>query len=345
MATYTDWRAFLEAEGAQLSADGAVAHFGAPDHELQAAADRGAVVPLTHLGVVSASGRDAKPFLQAQLTSDLEEIGPERAGFSGYCSPKGRLIAIPLLLLADQAYLLVVPRAMAPSLASRLRRFVLRAQVNIEDASDRLAMIGTIASQAIEANGIPGHGIRPEFQVVRSGEDLSVSLPGSRVLWLCRPEQAPARWRRLADDAVPAGRGAWDLAAVRAGLAEIVPATQEAFLPQMLGLEQVGAVSFTKGCYPGQEIVARARYLGDLKRRLYRARSAARAAPGDPVFAATGGDAVGQIAAVAPSPDGGFELLAVLLREQAGNRLRIGGEVKGDLTLEAPPAPAAAGAN
>ncbi len=308
----TSWKALVAAVGGSIDGD-AVQHFGAPGDELAAARDGAAVVPLTQLGVLRVAGPDARAFLQSQLTSDLEQVSPTAAQLSGYCTPKGRLLATFLLVLHGDGYRLVLPRSVAVPLETRLRKYVLRSKVSI--AADDIPLLGVCGPSAHAAlSQVFPSPPRLPLEAAQHREASVALLPGDCFLLLIDPPRAGDLWARLSRLARPAGEAAWNWRQIRAGVANVLPATQEAFLPQMLGMDTYGAVSLQKGCYPGQEIVARTHYLGNLKRHLTRAfaRSATRA--GDSLLC-SGDEPAGTVAIAAPSPDGGWEMLAVVRSE------------------------------
>jgi hypothetical protein len=204
---------------------------------------------LNRYGLLSVSGQDAREFLHAQLTNDVQNLPPERALLAGWCSAKGRLLATLLVVPAPQGFLLQLARDLAPSVAKRLAMFVLRSKVKIADESEAWAQFGVWDAAAPAAV---------------SWEAGSVSVPLGERRYL-RLEPAAA-----ASSVANADEEAWTLQEIRAGRPLITAATQDRFLPQMVNLEQLEAVDFRKGCYPGQEIVARAQYLGQVKRRMVR---------------------------------------------------------------------------
>jgi folate-binding protein YgfZ len=309
-----NWKAFVAARGGSMNGD-AVEGFGVAVDELAAARDSAALVPLAHLGILTVAGQDAAAFLQNQVTSDVGRVSPNAAQLSGYCTPKGRLVATFLLLLQNDAYRLVLPRAMAAPLEARLRRYVLRSKVSISDTTRDFALLGVCGPGAYAAvSQVFPSAPRQPLEAAQYPQATVAALPGDCFLLLADSSQVDYLWSGLSALARPAGAAAWNWRQVRAGVAGIFPSTQEAFLPQMLGLESYGAVSFQKGCYPGQEIVARTHYLGDLKRRLVRLFAGNAAQPGDSVLG-DGDQVVGTVAMAGPSPDGGWEMLAVVQRD------------------------------
>src|SRR5438105_9326037 len=215
---------------------------------------------LSRYGVLSVTGADARDFLHAQLTCDIQNLPPERAALAGWCSAKGRLLATFLVIPAPQGFLLQLARDLAPAVAKRLALFVLRAKVKVADESDAWAQFGVW-----DAAG----PARVEWQ----GEQVSVPVGERRFL---RLERGSGALQCAADEE------AWHLQEIHAGRPLITAATQDQFVPQMVNLEMLGGVDFRKGCYPGQEIVARAQYRGQVKRRMVRlpAPAGARLKPG-----------------------------------------------------------------
>ena len=265
-------------------------------------ADLSAPAPFTAAlpdwGLIHASGADAQDFLHGQLTNDLLHLGADEAQWSGYCSAKGRLYAA-FLVWRDGAdgFYLAVDRALVPALVKRLRMFVLRARVVLEDASGRFNMVGVVSH--------PG----PAPLEIKRGEVVMVGLPP--VHGVERTLAVHAAGASI--DAAGGGAQDWQRLMIHAGEAWITPATQEQFVPQMVNLDAIGAINFKKGCYPGQEIVARAHYRGAVKRRAYLAHVEGEAKAGDPLFASDmNGQESGMIANAAPAPGGGSDVLAVI---------------------------------
>ncbi len=316
MDRITNWHSQLAAYGARVDSDGRVSDFGDRTAELLALGDTAVLVPLTHIGVIEVSGEDAQTFLNTQLTSDVTQVTPTAAQYSGYCTPKGRLLATFVVCLRGNNYLLVLPRDIAQSVAARLLRYVLRAKVKIEVASDRYTLLGLAGPQS-GSSVAAGLGQPPsgEMEAVQHGDASLITLPGNRYLVICGGDQVDEQWNTLSAHATPAGAAVWELQGIRTGIATVTTATQAAFIPQMFGLEIFGGVSFEKGCYPGQEIVARTQYLGNLKRSLYYGRSDQLLAPGEAIVDTASGKTVGTVTNAAPAPDGAWEFLAVLRRE------------------------------
>ena len=285
-----------------------------PREETRAARDGTVVADLSHNALIEVTGDDATEFLHAQFTNDVQALAAGAAQWNGWCSAKGRLLATFLLVKRPAGYLLLLPAEIAAPIAKRLGMFVLRSKVKIADASARFARFGIAGRDAAAiAATIPE----------------AIPLGGGRFVAIAPIEQAAAMRDRLAARATVVGPEAWEWTSIQAGIPTIVAATQEAFVPQMANLDLVGGVSFRKGCYPGQEIVARTQYRGILKRRMALAHVAGAApAPGQKVYSRAFGDqAAGEVVSAAASPEGGADFLVVAQIESLRD---------GDLHLDSP---------
>lgn len=316
------WHDFLLARGAHIET-AAVSHFGNAAAELRTARDGGIVVPLTHLGLLGCGGEDAQAFLHGQLSNDVKQITPERSEYAAYCSAKGRMLANFLLWQEDQTYYLQFARDLLPAIQKRLAMFVLRSKVKLHDASELRPILGLAGKAAAGAlrelfPALP----QKAHQVVRDpGRGTLIALPGERFQLIAEPESANALWDKLASTLTPAGSPCWEWLEISNGLPLITAATQEQFVPQMANMELIGAVNFQKGCYPGQEIIARTQYLGQLKRRMILAHVAGKTPPqaGDALFGSDlDAQASGMVVNAQAAPDGGYDLLAVVHTASVG---------------------------
>jgi hypothetical protein len=237
----------------------------------------------------------------------------ERAQHNSLCTPKGRMLANFLLWRNADGYLLQLPAILQAAIQKRLTMYVLRSKVKVRDATAETIRLGLSGSgaeallqQAVGAVPQDNLGVanHPAASVIRLGP--------ARFELIAPAEQGAALWNTLRQGATPAGSGCWEWLNIRSGIPEILPPTQEQFTPQMASFEALGGVSFTKGCYTGQEVVARTQYLGKVKRRLYLAHVVADSAPqpGDEVHGAE--ESTGMVVNAQPAPGGGFDLLAVI---------------------------------
>jgi folate-binding protein YgfZ len=313
-----EWRAFLARAGAVFE-DDRVLHYGNPEVERRNTAIGDILTDLSHLAVLRAEGADAQSFLQGQLSNDINLVNETRAQLSSYCNAKGRMFAIFLIFRRpDNAYYLQLPAALAEPMLKRLRMFILRAKVKLEFADSGLGRIGLSGPNAEtllkNALGKTPVDIYDSF----TNDDVTVvRLPGPHARFEMHASltRLMSLWQSLSAKATPVGAGPWFWLDIMAGIPVILPGTVEEFVPQMANLELVGGVSFTKGCYPGQEIVARMHYLGRLKHRMFRAHVECLLPPqpGTPVYAPDlPGQSTGHVLDAQPSPQGGYDLLAVV---------------------------------
>ncbi len=309
----SDWLTFLAAQGAQTDAQGAL-HFGPVSDEVLAARNGLVLADLSHFGLIAFHGEDTLAFLQGQITNDLRGQGLNQAVFAGYCNAKGRLQANFLVLRHADDYLLLVPEGLREALQKRLSMFILRSKTRARDAGAewvRLGLSGPGARALLTRTW--GNAPAAGLGVLQHSEGLAIGLGDERFDLLVRPEAAPALWNTLRAEARPIGHTAWDALLVHAGIPTLLPATFEAFTPQMVNMEVLHGVSFNKGCYPGQEVVARTQYLGKVKRRMFLAHVDSAATPGTHLFSGAVPDQdCGSIVNVAPAADGGHDCLAVV---------------------------------
>ena len=319
------WTDFLRARGASFDGS-AAATFGDPAGELVAARDAAVVCDLAPLAALRVTGADAATFLHGQLTSDVVALAPGSLQLSAWCSPKGRVLASFIVRRIDQErFDLLLPRLLLESIRRRLAMFVLRSKVALEDASGATVRIGIGGPAASRSLAAAGASVPALYRSEPIDGGAIAALPGSRFVAFVAPAGAPALWDRFAA-ARPAGFPSWRWLTIRAGVPMILPPTQDQFVPQMLNLDALDAVSFSKGCYTGQEIVARTRYLGRLKERLALGRTDTVPAPGERLHAPLFGDqACGTVVNANAAPDGGGEFLFVAqLAALAAGGLRLG---------------------
>ncbi len=237
-------------------------------------------LPLADWGVIRASGSDARSFLQGQLTQDMASVNATQARLAGYCSAKGRLLATFVVWqAAADEFLLACSADVLPATLKRLSMFVLRAKCKLSDASNEVALWG-VAGPSADVCSDGGSSALPWQCAPIEGGHL-VRLPDADGV----PRALRAVTAASPAPALPAlDARAWQWLEVRSGVVRIVAATVEQFVPQMVNLEVLAGVSFSKGCYPGQEVVARSQYRGTLKRRTYLVECDAPLAPAQEVF-------------------------------------------------------------
>ena len=301
--------------GATIEA-GVVQRFGDTAAELNATAQGTILCDLSQFGTLRISGEEAQTFLQNLLSNDIREASASRAQLSSLNSPKGRMQATMVIWRDGGDYLLQLPRVLCEPIRKKLSMYVLRAKVKISDAGDEVVSLGLCGKAAQEILG-KQFGELPQLPLgfISAGQIGVMKISGTRWQVNTSPQQAQTLWQTLSQHAQPVGSVCWDWLNIRAGIPVILPQTQEHFVPQMANLDIIGGVSFKKGCYPGQEIVARMQYLGKLKRRIYLAHIDGDTVPqpGDELFSADmEGQPSGMIVNAAPAPSGGHDVLAVL---------------------------------
>jgi folate-binding protein YgfZ len=332
----TRWADFLARRGARLDR-GTVKSFGDIAAELAAARDGAVVCDLAPLGVLCVSGPDAAQFLHGQLTSDVQALERGAWQYSAWCSPKGRMLADFVVRRAhEERFDLMFSANLLETIRKRLGMFVLRSKVTIEDASAASVRLGVGGPKAEAAVRAAWGALPSAQQSVEVGGSAVITLPGRRwIAWL-EPASAPSVWERLAASALPVGFPTWEWLTIRAGVPLITPPTSDQYIPQMVNWDALDGVSFGKGCYSGQEIVARMHYLGRLKERLALAHvDAPPPAAGERLFGPSFGDqACGSVVNAAPAPGVGADLLAVLqLAARDAGEVRVGSHNGPALTL------------
>ncbi|ASJ72380.1 YgfZ/GcvT domain-containing protein [Granulosicoccus antarcticus] len=241
-------------------------------------ADKSQLVDLTSLSIIDFTGTDAAAFLQGQFCNDLTKVSVTRAQITGYCTPKGRLLALPVIVGIADGYRLLVPASIKDGFLKRLTMFIMRSKVVVTERTD-WACLGLIS----DAAGHTGEAGQQLGALPPSAMDVATSEAQQLICWPSGSDSPSAvRYLVMASIndqialcknsgiALQASNAVWRLADIGAGMPSVTTATQESFVPQMMNLQLIDGLSFTKGCYPGQEIVARMQYLGKLKRHMRR---------------------------------------------------------------------------
>ena len=313
-----NWRQFLTSQGAEFEGN-QVKQFGDENAEKQAALEGHTLCDLSHYGLIRAFGEEATDFLQNQFCNDVRNVSNAQSQLNAYCNPKGRVLAFFRLFQIEDQYYLRLPKAILGDTQNRLQMFVMMSKVSLEDASDELLRIGYSGSDADQELGKIIDSVPTDVDTVTHTNDVTVvrvSDTPPRFELYGEADVIKSIWGKLTSKATPVGSGSWDLLDIKDAIPEVVPETKEAFVPQMINLEGINALSFKKGCYPGQEIVARMHYLGKLKRHMFIAHIDENTipAPGDSLFAggSESGQGAGKIVRAESNPNGGTDLLAVI---------------------------------
>ena len=347
----TQWQDFLTAAGARIQ-NGSVTNFGNPAQECTAVEHGNVLADLSQEGLICVTGVDAAKFLQGQLTCHLNEVTPETSRLGAWCTSKGRVRITFRLFRWQDGFYLALPAVCVDDTMRQLQKYILRAKVALHNASAERIRLGCCGPAVIEPlrTLFPRLPEQPD-QVVQEGTTTIMRLRGGADAAPCFEllsdiHMAMNVWNRVRTCATAVGAAAWSAISVRAGVPVITPELAEAFVPHMLNLPELGAVHFQKGCYSGQEIVARTQYLGKSKRRLYLAWVAGEEPPqvGTVLWAPVEDEQnPGQVVNVAPAPEGGFLLLAVLpVADVRGGTVRLRDSTGPALVFRALPYPVAA---
>ncbi|SMF41728.1 CAF17-like 4Fe-4S cluster assembly/insertion protein YgfZ [Pseudogulbenkiania subflava] len=281
--------------------------------QLDAVCNGNALCSMAHFSVIRASGSDAQGFLQGQLSSDLREVSESRSQYSSYSNAKGRVLGSFLIWQFRGDYFLLVPADIAAALCRRLSMFVLRSQVKLEVLTEpwQLAGVKGTGAEAVLRDvftDVPAQA----HDVMANESGVMIRLPAGNLLLSYDASASGVVKSRLEQVCRQVGGEAWSLLDIAAGVPWVTGPTQEQFVPQMINMDVLGGISFKKGCYPGQEIVARTQYLGKVKRRLFRVELPVAANPGDSLYSpATGDQAIGMIVNTGCDQSGSRVALAV----------------------------------
>lgn len=340
---HPNWRAFLLDHGARRAEDDRI-H---PPTTKEISGDGGDCTrfDLSHLGLIAVQGSEAERFLQGQLTNDIHRVTEHLSQITGYCSPKGRLLALIRAMRSAATIYLQLPVELIADTLKRLHIYVMRSKVTLHDHSDgpvRIGLAGTDAPQRLECLGLPV----PEQVNAQTAADgvtvLRLPSPVPRFQLIADADRQCRLWDALTPVSHWGDQDAWALHDLQAGIPNVYPATVDTFVPQMVNLDLIDGVSFTKGCYTGQEVVARLQHLSRPKRRMYLAEVASPIPPGpgevleSPTSASEQG--AGRVVDARPLGDGHYALLAVveIAAAEGGGEVRLGTS-RARLRLRPPP--------
>ncbi|MGH8551190.1 MAG: YgfZ/GcvT domain-containing protein [Methylococcales bacterium] len=311
------WQSFLATRDLKPNPDGS-------DQDPNSLASRPSVSQTSESAILAVTGSDAATFLQGQTTCDVLGLQNNLATWGAICNPKGRVLTTFLLFIHQDGYWLVLPKILAGPIEKKLRMYLLRSKVTIETVTDRLAIFGLscgILPERFAQSQRPSGDLR--YPVIQAEHSQLVNAGPNQWLFIGTPEAAERQWNEFVslNGCAETGNEYWNLLCVLNGIPTLTNETSEEFVPQMINLDALGGISFKKGCYTGQEIVARMHYLGKLKRRMFLAatRSDRLPGPGEPVYVSGNAQSIGQIvnAACLRSPE--IRLLMVLQIDQSGS--------------------------
>jgi folate-binding protein YgfZ len=320
---HPSWQHYLQQHHAQIQFDRVISYGNLPQ-ELSHALTTDIIVDLSHRGLIKISGPDAAAFLQGQLTCDVREVNNLHSSLAAHCNHKGRILALFYLLQRHDNYFMLMPKSIIPPTIAQLQKYAIFSRVKIEDYAENLLRIGLSGPSAEtllqqQFTTIPQHPLdtcqQHEVTIIR----LAGKFP--RFFLLAPPTHMPTLWQSLSTHAQACGADAWQLLNIQANIPTIYPVTLGKFTPHQINLPQLGAVSFNKGCYTGQEVIARMQHLGKLKSHLYQAWVSGDQLPkpGNKIITHIDDKEieVGDLIVAKPMPPQGYQLLAVLKDDYA----------------------------
>jgi len=300
------WHTFLQQQGATISREQHISFSESPGNYPHFE-QQSTLTPLIHLGVIVFDGPDAKSFLQGQVTCDVQQLSPQQSALGARCNPKGRALTSFLLHeLNEQQLLMIMDHSLVEPTIQELSKYAAFFKVELNDASEQYSLVGL--SGELTANHEQTVTTIPNYQ-----------LGDGRRLLIASSDQAQNLWLQLSQDLTPTGTEFWLLQDIRAGLGTLQTETSGMFIPQMLNLQAINGISFKKGCYTGQEVVARMKYLGKLKRRMYRItmNSSELPTPGTACYLQDQKQSIGNVVIAAKADEHSQEILLVLTEAAA----------------------------
>jgi len=318
----TDWKNYLQDKGAELTEDGAF-RFDESGTDNRKAMETDIICDLSQFSTLVVAGEDAVDFMQGQFTNDVQKVDEQNSQLNAFCNNKGRMSANFRLFYYQQNYFFSVRNDLVEASIEHLQNYILRAQVVIQDVSEQLIHLGVGGDNAeellapfieISNREIDGVSFNDDYIAIRVAGAQVDKKPRYEIF--CSAEHAKSLWNAVSAKAEVVSSSSWDYLNIQAGLPFIDSHTSEEFVPQMVNMDLINGVSFTKGCYTGQEIVARMHYLGKLKKRCYKVfiDSEDKPASGDKLFAedARAGQNTGMIIQAEKNPQAGYDALAVI---------------------------------
>ncbi|MEM7400640.1 MAG: hypothetical protein AAF304_01685 [Pseudomonadota bacterium] len=328
----SNWQEFLISQGAGLGAEG---YMTFPEYEAQTFDEEQVYAcDLSNLGLIRVSGEDAFSFLHGQFTNDLNIVNADTSQLSSYCNAKGRMLAIFRIFKRDDDYFLLLRRDVIEVVLNKLNMFKLMAKVELTDISNEIVIFGIAGPNTdslLDENGIQAPINLDQVITKENTTAIKITSQHSRALIVTSFNEAKVIWNSIINQSVQMSYHFWELIDIKNGIPTVTAETIETFIPQMVNLELIGGVNFQKGCYPGQEIVARTHYLGKPNRRMYRIQFECNEcpAPGTNIFSkANSEQPVGKIVSAQKANSKHCETLTVLRTEK---------ELANDLHLEAYP--------
>jgi len=317
-----DWKNYLLSKGAEFTEDAAF-RFNENAADNQKAQSTDIICDLSQFSTLVVAGDDAAEFMQGQFTNDVEQVNENNSQLNAFCNNKGRMVANFRLFKYQQNYFFSVKNNLVDQSIKHLQNYILRSQVAIQDVSEQLIHLGVSGDNAakllssfidISSDEIDSVSFNEKYIVIRVASLHSNKTPRYEIF--CSFEHAKTLWEIISAQVEAVNSSSWDYLNIQAGLPFINADTSEEFVPQMVNMDLINGVSFTKGCFTGQEIVARMHYLGKLKKRCFKVHIASENKPasGDKLFAenARAGQNTGMVIQAEKNSESGYDALAVI---------------------------------
>jgi folate-binding protein YgfZ len=323
-----NWQKFLEHNGATFAGK-LLTDFGETREDYPSLLNQSLLFDLSTLGTVSLNGPGVDKLLQGQVTCDMRNLSETNSLLGAQCTPKGRAITnFRAVKISAEQTVLILPSDQIDNQIQALAKYAPFFKVSVESAQEQWQLFGMFGNNCDQiCHTLFGEAPKTVHQVLRTDSCLVCKISDQRFQILVKPDQSQCLWQQLSELLKPTGTPLWSLLTIRDGLADIIADTSATFIPQMLNLQAVGAISFKKGCYTGQEIVARMHYLGKLKRHMYRLRISDQTLPaaGSDCYMPEKNQSIGNIVCAAAADQNCIELLAVLTEQGAeSSQLKFG---------------------
>ena len=317
-----DWKNYLLSKGAQLTdkeLSSGLFRFNDEGEDNSKAMSTDVLCDLSHFSVIVIAGNDARTLMQGQFTNDVAKVSESNSQLSAFCNNKGRMIANFRLFENQQNYFLSMKNDLVERSIKHLQNYILRSHVAIQDISEQLIHIGLSGDNTTDLLSSFIDNINTEIDSISHNENyIAIRVAGLKPRYeiFCTLEHAKTLWDKVSQQAEVVNSSSWEYLNIQAGIPFIDANSSEEFVPQMANMELINGISFEKGCYTGQEIVARMHYLGKLKKRCYKVHIATENKPkaGDKLFAenARAGQNTGAIIEAGKNPESGYDALAVI---------------------------------
>lgn len=273
-----EWKAFLTEKGAQFNDNNEVITYGHPELERYLVKNGPVIANLSHQALIKVSGEEALDFLQGQLSNELKDVSETKAQLSAYCDPQGKVLAVFTVFKQQEAFYLQFDGSLKDTILKRLTMFKLRSKVELEDVSDSMIHIGYAGDFAdLDVQRLLSTKIKDIYEVDKlsfeeADQVIAIKVPGPyhRYSFFGPLEQMKTVWTTLKNNGEATGQQDWNLLNVVSGQPEINDATSGEFIAQFLNLDKLDAINFKKGCFPGQEVIARMHYRGKATKRMMR---------------------------------------------------------------------------